>query len=78
VELFVVFHILFIEAIFYRGSMSDNKTYFVIEEHFINNDKNSRVIALQNIFFKIIRDNESISDTSLIKTSCRTKENPHE
>lgn len=58
--------------------MSDNKTYFVIEEHFINNDTNSRVIALQNIFFKIIRDSESISDTSLLKTSCRAKENSHE
>lgn len=58
--------------------MSDNKTYFVIEEHFINNDKNSRATALQNIFFKIIRDNESISDTSFLKTSCRTKENSHE
>lgn len=58
--------------------MSNNKTHFIIEEYFKTEDINLRLVALQDIFLKLIKTCEVIETSSLLDTSSIQRRTSHE
>jgi hypothetical protein len=58
--------------------MSNNKVLFIIEESYKTEEKELRLVALQNAFLKLIKKYEAIDDRSCLDITNAKKEDTNE